>query len=280
MDAPERNYVDLDGVRISYRQAGSGDDLVLLHGLAGNAQTWELQFRTYADKFRVTAWDAPGYGASDLIESDINAYGDILNDFTRCIGIDKFILLGHSMGGIIAGNIAGRYPERIIGLVLSCTLLGRNRPKGMPLGAKYRARLKQLDELSPIEYGRARAKGMTAPGCDPKIIEHFASIAAETRKEGLQAAARVISEANNQAIFSNLDMPILVIAGDLDQTVSRELTEAMIASIPDTIPKLNVKYLSDVAHAPYMEDATAYNMLLDEFFEELGKLRQGSADQE
>jgi len=271
MNLPKRRFVDVNGVRISYRQGGHGDDLVFLHGLAGNARTWEFQFKAYTDRYRVTAWDAPGYGESDLIPADINAYGDLLNDFTTCVGIERFILLGHSMGGIVAGNLAGRYPARVIGLVLSCTLLGRDQVKGTPLGENYMARLKQIDELSPLEYGRARAKTMTAPGCDPEIIEHFASIAAETRRDGLVAAARVISEANNGPIFSNLNMPVLVIAGEVDKTVTKDLTESMIAAIPETAPTLEVNYLPGVAHAPYMEKPETYNAVLTNFLSSLKK---------
>ena len=51
MDLPERRFMDVNGVRISYRQGGHGDDLVFLHGLAGNARTWEFQFKTYADRY-------------------------------------------------------------------------------------------------------------------------------------------------------------------------------------------------------------------------------------
>ncbi len=269
MGLPERQYVQLDSGQVSYRQTGAGPDLVLLHGLAGNARTWERQFETFAHKFRVTAWDAPGYGDTDLVEPSIEAYADTLAAFTRAVGIERFILLGHSMGGIVAGNAAGRYPDRIGGLVLSCTLLGRKQPKGAPLGEKYLARIAQLDEADPLEYGRARAKTMTAPGCDPLIIEHFAGIAAETRKDGLQAAARVISEADNGPVFADLNMPILVLAGDVDTTVTRDFTEAMVAAVPDTVPSLDVHYLPNVAHAPYMEDAEAYNAVLGDFLDSL-----------
>ena len=269
MGVPDRQLVDVNGIQISYRQAGSGPDLVLLHGLAGNARTWERQFASLADCHRITAWDAPGYGLSDLVETDAEVYADILNEFTKFIGIDRTILLGHSMGGIIAGNFSGRYPKRVRGLVLSCTFLGRKQPKGQSLDQKYLARLKQLDELSPIEYGRIRAKTMTAPGCDPAILEHFAGIAAETKKEGLAAAIRIVSEADNQAKFANLNMPVLVIAGTLDQTVTRELTEDMIAAVPDTVPALTVNYLPGVAHAPYMEDPETYNAVIEKFFSTL-----------
>ena len=269
MELPKREYLDLNGTRISYRQAGKGKDLVLLHGLAGNARSWEFQFKSLAGQYRILAWDAPGYGESDLVEPDINVYGDTLNNFTKALGINQFILLGHSMGGIVAGSLAGRYPDRVIGLVLSCTLLGRKRAKDAPLSKKYMARLSQLDQLSPTEYGYVRAKAMTAGGCDIKILDHFAGIAAETRRDGLLAAARVISEADNRAIFSNFNMPVLVIAGEFDRTVTKNDTEDMITAVPDQVPELIVRYLPGVAHAPYMEDSEAYNQVLLNFFDKL-----------
>ncbi len=265
MGLPERQYVAVDGVRISYRQAGTGPDFVLLHGLAGNARTWERQFGAFFDQFRITAWDAPGYGESDLVTANIETYADTLVAFTESLGIDRFILLGHSMGGIVAGNAAGRYADRVRGLILSCTMLGRKQTKGSPLSQKYLARLSQLDELDPMEYGRARAKSMTAPGCDPAILEHFAGIAAETRKDGLEAAARVISEADNELAFAGLSMPVLVLAGDVDRTVTKDFTEDMIAAVPEAVPTLQSIFLPGVAHAPYMEDADAYNVVLSDF---------------
>ena len=64
-------------------------------------------------------------------------------------------------------------------------------------------------------------------------------------------------------------MPVLVIAGALDQTVTRESTEDMIAAVPNTVPELTVKYLPGVAHAPYMEDSETYNTVIQEFFSTL-----------
>ena len=269
MNLPERRHVDINGVNISYRQVGTGTDLVFLHGLAGNSRTWELQFSVFSQAYRITAWDAPGYGTSDLVDLDVDAYSDTLRQFTISVGIDSFILVGHSMGGIVAGNFASRYPEKVKGLVLSCTYLGRNQEKGTPLNERYVTRLNQLNELSPLEYGRARAKTMTAPGCNPEVIERFASIASETRKDGLAAAVRVISEANNEPIFPNLDMPVLVIAGEVDKTVTKASTDTMIAAIPHKVPALKVSYLPGVAHAPYMEDPEAYNAAIINFLDSL-----------
>ena len=265
MNIPDRQYVKLKTGQVSFRQAGQGNDLVLLHGLAGNSRTWQKQFDYFSKQFRVTAWDAPGYGESDSVTGDVNVYTQLLNEFTNAIGLKTFILLGHSMGGIVAGNFSSQFPERVSKLILSCTFLGHKQSKGSPLSKNYRLRLAQFDKMTSINYGYARAKSMTAPGCDPNILCNFAQIAAETRKEGLQNAMRVILEANNGPSFVSLNMPVLVLAGELDTTVSKSLTEAMVSAIPNSIPYIKVLYLKNVAHAPYMASPDNYNSALSDF---------------
>ena len=84
---PDRQEVTLPTGRISYRQAGSGPDLVLLHGLAGNSGTWERQFEEFAGRFRMTAWDAPGYGHSDTVARYISRVADAAKKFSMPVGI-------------------------------------------------------------------------------------------------------------------------------------------------------------------------------------------------
>ena len=64
-------------------------------------------------------------------------------------------------------------------------------------------------------------------------------------------------------------MPVLVLAGDLDRTVSRVSTEELVDAIPGHLPSFALHYLPDVGHAPYMEDANLYNALLGDFLSSL-----------
>jgi len=269
MALPERQVVDLEGGRISYRQAGSGPDLVLLHGLAGNARTWEAQFAAFAGAHRVTAWDAPGYGESDLAEAHADAYVDRLAAFVEALDLRSFVLLGHSMGGIVAGRFAARVPDRLRGLILSCTLLGRAQAPGTPLAEGYRARLADLETLPAAEYGARRARSMAAPDCDPAILARLAGIAAETRRDGLEAAMRVIAEADNADALSRVRVPVLAVTGALDRTATRDLTDAVVAALSDGGNAPDTAEIPGAGHAPYLEDAVAYNAALSGFLSRL-----------
>lgn len=269
MPLPDRQVMTLDHGRVSFRQAGTGPDLVLLHGLAGNSRTWEEQFSAFSKTWRVTAWDAPGYGESDTVEPTVDAYADTLAAFVGALSLPRFVLLGHSMGGVVAGRFAGRHPDRLRALVLSCTLLGRRQPAGSPLGEGYRARLADLETLPAAEYGIRRAASMAAPDCSPEILNRLAAIAAETRRDGLEAAMRLIAEADNAETLAGISLPVLVLVGALDRTATRDLTDAVIASLASGAARLETVTLSGVGHAPYLEDAAAYNAALGAFVEAL-----------
>src|SRR5665213_92069 len=59
--------ITIDGQRVAYREAGKGPTIVLLHGLGGNAASWEPQFETFAGRYHLVAWDMPGFGESELL---------------------------------------------------------------------------------------------------------------------------------------------------------------------------------------------------------------------
>ena len=60
-------YLTVEGQKIAYRDEGRGPALVFLHGLGGNSASWEPQFEAFADRYRLVAWDMPGFGSSDLL---------------------------------------------------------------------------------------------------------------------------------------------------------------------------------------------------------------------
>lgn len=269
MALADRQTLDLDHGRVSFRQAGAGPDLVLLHGLAGNSRTWEEQLAAFSGSWRVTAWDAPGYGLSDTVAPDVDTYAATLAALVDALGLSNFVLLGHSMGGVVAGRFAGNYPERLRALILSCTLLGRRQAPATPLSEPYLARLNELETLPAQEYGARRAKSMAAAGCSPEIMERLTGIAAETRRDGLEMAMRLIAEADNTGALASLAMPVLVLTGEEDRTVTKELSGALLAALDSGSAQVTKAALPGVGHAPYLEDTAAYNAALSSFLEGL-----------
>jgi pimeloyl-ACP methyl ester carboxylesterase len=115
--------VAADGMKFYYQQAGSGPDVVLLHGISGNMAIWPLinLMPTLAADFRVTAYDLRGHGYSDTPPSGYTS-ADMATDLVKiqqALGLGPMYVLGHSFGGVIALHAAVLYPNAVAGLILS-----------------------------------------------------------------------------------------------------------------------------------------------------------------
>ena len=73
LDLPETKYFSFKNGRLAYRESGTGPTLFLLHGMNGGSQSWAHVFQSLATSFRIVAWDAPGFGESDLFGDSVQA---------------------------------------------------------------------------------------------------------------------------------------------------------------------------------------------------------------
>ena len=108
---------------IFIRDEGEGFPLVLVHGFLGSSVMWKPQIDFFKDNFRVITPDLPGYGKSNKAKShnSIKSISNLLLDCLREKKIDKFHLLGHSMGGMIVQDMAKKSGEKISKLVCYST---------------------------------------------------------------------------------------------------------------------------------------------------------------
>src|SRR3712207_5874254 len=116
-------YTTLFRSMIAYARAGSGEPLVMLHGIGGNARQFRNQLDGLADSYDVIAWDAPGYGDSDDPPGDrtMGDWAEALAGLLDALALDGAHVLGQSWGGVLAVELCRRYPERVRSLILSDT---------------------------------------------------------------------------------------------------------------------------------------------------------------
>lgn len=108
------------GMRVSYWTGGSGQPLVLIHGVASDSDFhWNRVLKRLSGRFTVYAPDLPGFGDSDSLKSPtLIAYVDWLQGFIEFHKLNKVILIGHSMGASIARVLATKSPDLVAGAVL------------------------------------------------------------------------------------------------------------------------------------------------------------------
>jgi len=111
------------GHRRAYRLMGSGPAVLLLHGIGDSSQTWVPLMEDLARDFTVLAPDLLGHGDSDKPRADysVAAYANGMRDLMEVLGIDSATIVGHSLGGGVAAQLAYQYPERCDRLVLVAT---------------------------------------------------------------------------------------------------------------------------------------------------------------
>ncbi len=113
-------YRVIHGHRRAFRMLGTGTALLLLHGIGDSSQTWVPLMRRLARRYTVLAPDLLGHGASDKPRADysVAAYANGMRDLMEVLGIDRATVVGHSLGGGVAAQIAYQYPDRCERLVL------------------------------------------------------------------------------------------------------------------------------------------------------------------
>ena len=115
--------VSANGIRLHYEETGAGVPLVFVHEFAGDAQSWHLQVRFFARRYRTIAFNARGYPPSD-VPTDGSAYSqdhavDDIRGLLDALGIDRAHICGLSMGGYATLHFGLRHPERALSLVVA-----------------------------------------------------------------------------------------------------------------------------------------------------------------
>ena len=208
--------------------------VVLLHGVGGGKTQWTPQLVQLADSgWHAIAWDMPGYGDSAAPEAfTFAALAASLEALLDHHELPRAVLLGHSMGGMVALEACARFPERIAGLVLACT----SARFGSSDGAWQRGFIGE--RVAPLDAGR----GMAALAAEqvPKMMTRAAS------REARDAAIAVMSDVpeatyrraleclltfDRRDVLALIDAPTLVLAAAADVQAPPAVMEKMASRI-------------------------------------------------
>ena len=141
-----------------FREQGSGIPLTLLHGISSGAASWHKQMALPG--YRVLAWDMPGYGESPMLAAtpaDAGDYADALARMLDRAGVEQTILVGHSLGALVAAAFAAKYPQRVLYLVLADVAQGYGQAEAAQREKVWQGRQQQI-----ALGGEAMAQGRAA----------------------------------------------------------------------------------------------------------------------
>ena len=116
----ELHYLELYGDRVAYQDVGSGEALLLLHGMAGSSETWRAVIPQLSRRYRVVAPDLIGHGQSAKPRGDysLGAFAVWLRDLLDELGVTRATIVGHSLGGGVAMQFVYQHPDYCQRLIL------------------------------------------------------------------------------------------------------------------------------------------------------------------
>lgn len=244
----------VNGVELLYDLQGSGEPLVLIHGGQGDRSTFFWMVPWFAGQFRVLTFDQRGSGESEKPDMEysialLTADAAALMDH---VGFSSAHIIGESMGGMIAQELALRHPDKVRSLVLGCTTPGG--PQAVPLGSDALAKAYSTDSLSPEERGKALAEAAFTkgyieqhPGLIPALVE-----ARRRRPLDPVALAHRLKAAYAHDTYDRLPhiaCPTLVITGKDDALISWENSRILA----ERIPGAKLVLLEPAGHAFWVE---------------------------
>jgi pimeloyl-ACP methyl ester carboxylesterase len=249
---------------VSFRAAGAGPALVLLHGISSGSGSWTFQLDALAAGFRVIAWDAPGYGGSDALPSPAptaSDYATTLAALCDALELDRAVLVASSLGALMAGAFAARWPARVAGLVLLNPAGGYGCASPAEREAKLAARLDRLALLGPAGMARELPPGMLSAAAAPEARALAAWSTARLRPEGYAQAARMLAGGDLAEDAARYAGPALVVAAAADTITPPAGCEA----IARAFPRGEYRLLDGPGHLSYLDAPGAVNSTVAAF---------------
>jgi pimeloyl-ACP methyl ester carboxylesterase len=264
----QRHAVKIGNETMSWLESGSGAPLVLLHGIGSWAESWRPVLPLLSDRFRVIAWDMPGYGGSDPLTVQRPAagpYASALAGLLRKLDIAEAHVLGHSLGALVGADFAAAYPNKIRSLVLASPAggYGVGRDGQMPDGV--RQRVDELRQLGAAGFAKKRAANLCAREPRQDCLQAVEDAMAQVRMPGYGQACWLLSQGDLVSALQKVTTPGLVIGAEQDRVVPCEKSRV----IADHWSGARYAEISGVGHAGYVEKPTDYVAPLRAFLEEI-----------
>ncbi|MDX6671578.1 MAG: hypothetical protein QOI91_1941 [Solirubrobacteraceae bacterium] len=266
----QERCITLHGHDVTYRQAGDGENVVvLLHGITGSSATWVDVMPALAEHYTVVAPDLLGHGqsAKPMGDYSLGAYASGVRDLLGALGHERATIVGHSLGGGVAMQMAYQFPERCERLVLvSSGGLGREvhlllRAATLPgselvLPLVTAARVAAVgDAVGGFLGGVLGRFGLRAGPDLEEMWRGFASLSdVEARAAFVHTLRTIIDPAGQRVsaldrLYLAAEMPMLLIWGDRDPIIPASHGEAAAAAAPGS----RLVVFPGVRHFPHRE---------------------------
>ncbi|MGI8580353.1 MAG: alpha/beta fold hydrolase [Solirubrobacteraceae bacterium] len=279
VDSFELRHTVLHGHSVAYRSAGSGPAIVLIHGITSNSLTWEAIAPSLARNHTVIAPDLLGHGQSAKPRGDysLGAYASGVRDLLVSLGHESATVVGHSLGGGVAMQMAYQFPERCERLVLvGSGGLGREvsgllRAATLP-GSEWI--LPFLASAGLLDAGRVVARLLDRLGLSfrtdvQEMASGHASLADPEARAAFVHTLRTIVDPGGQRVNASdrlylaQEVPTMIVWGERDPIIP----VAHGRAAHELIPNSRLEVFANAGHYPHVDDAARFGRVLEDFID-------------
>jgi pimeloyl-ACP methyl ester carboxylesterase len=274
-----QRWITVNDRAVNVIDLGEGPPIVFVHGLSGCWQNWLEQLPVFAASHRVVALDLPGFGYSEMPDEKItiSLYARVLDEVMDVLGITAAAVVGSSMGGFTAAEMAIAFPQRVESLVLAAPAgISSYNNRTATRWALWIRRMWPLIALQTdwvaahadavARWPRLRDATMYVPILYPSRLP--AALAAEqlraTGKPGFVQALEANLNYDFRHRLPEIVCPTLVVWGEQDRLITVRDADVYTELISDARKVI----FEDTGHAPMLERPAKFNALLTQFLNE------------
>jgi 3-oxoadipate enol-lactonase len=238
--------------------------VVFLQGIGGAAKLWDPQVDSFAMVgYRPVALDLPGYGARPPVDTmTFDMLAADVEDHVDRMGLDRPVIVGHSLGGMIAQSCLRRRPDGYRAAVLSGTSPAFGNPSGDFQKAFVAARLGPLDQgRTMADMSPEIAAQIMGPAADPANRAMMIDVMADISPRTYRAAVQCLVGFDERANLAAITVPVLCLVGSLDNNAPPAMMERMAGKIPGA----TYTVLPGIGHMPNLEAPEAFDKAIFDF---------------
>lgn len=252
----------INGVTIHYETLGEGPAMVCVHGLGGTSNIWHAQRVTLSKYYKVVTYDLSGSGRSERArrEYSIEGWADELAGLLDHLQIAQAVVMGHSMGTVIAQKFAAKYPQKTTALVVAGGLVEFNEATKEVF--RQRAAMAETEGMVPVA-DEVLAAGLSAGSREKNLAltGMVREMLAANDPQCYAAHCRALIAGSAKEDQPKITCPTLVIVGDQDTVTPLVLT----LRIARAIKKSQIRIVPETAHMTMLEAPGAFNAAVLEF---------------